>query len=52
MKNKGKRKKEKLRGGKIGSGYMMTMEGQPSHENMVELTTKKDHEVRPNKTKK
>lgn len=37
--------------GKIGSGYMSTLEGQPALKDTVELTAKKDFEIRPRETK-
>lgn len=37
--------------GKIGSGYMSTLQGQPELRDTVELTAKKDSEIRPRETK-
>lgn len=37
--------------GKIGSGYMSTFLGQPALRDTVEMTAKKDFEIRPRETK-
>lgn len=37
--------------GKIGSWYMSTVKGQPFLKDTVEMSSKKDHELRPRGTR-